>query len=294
MNLGEALAATQPAALANLEDRALVEELERRGWITHRDDPHQDRHVPLDVPERGTLRFVVVSDTHLGSKQQQLTLWRRFYDEARDFRPEFVLHAGDAVDGSPKMHRDTVYGQFVHGFDAVTRYATERWPIMPDKRGRPIPQWVIGGNHDGSFFNDNGANVLASIAALRDDIRYLGAPTATFHASGLDVMLMHPDGGVPYARSYKLQKIVEQMPADTKPHILLCGHWHVPCHVTGYRNVEAMSLMCFQSQTPYLRMKGLAPVVGGLMCEATYSSSGLDSLKTHWVRYPSTVDKDWP
>lgn len=281
-------------ALADLEDHALVEELEARGWVLHRDDPKADRHIEIDAPKRGTVRIAIASDTHLGSKYQQLTHWRTFAQAAQDFGADIGLHAGDAVDGTHKMHRGMEFEQFRLGFEAQGNYAVDHWPEYRTKRGkRPVEQYVIGGNHDGSFHNDTGANILAKVAAARDDITFLGAPAATFHISGLDIYMLHPDGGPSYARSYRLQKIVEQLAPDTKPHVMVCGHWHVAAHVPGYRNVEAFALPCFQAQTPYLRRKGLAPVLGGLLLELEFSERGLEDMTTKWVRFPSAIDKDW-
>lgn len=293
MSFADEVDAASAKPTETLSDLELAEEMQRRGWIVHKDDPVVDRHVEIDAPKRGTVRFGVVSDTHLGSKYQQLTYWRRFCDTAREWGAQFMLHAGDAVDGTHKMHRGMEFEQFVHGFEGQGRYAVDKWPELLNKRGKALPQYAIGGNHDGSFFSDVGANVLQLIADNRDDVEFLGAPAATFHIGGLQIYMLHPDGGPSYARSYRLQKIVEQLPADTKPHVLMAGHWHVTSHVPGYRSVEAFALPCFQSQTPYLRRKGLAPVIGGALFEMEYSERGLEDLTTKWVLYRSHLERDW-
>lgn len=293
-----ALADREPEAkkapgIDELDDRDIIAEAERRGLIVHRDEPNVERHIDLDRSGTGRVKFGVVSDTHLGHKKQQLTAWRDFTSQAEEFGAEFMLHAGDVVDGG-HMHRDQEFELFRHGADSQATYAIENMPVLRNRRKRALPTYVIGGNHDGSFFNDAGVNVLAHVAREREDVQFLGAPTATFHVAGLRITLMHPDGGPSYARSYKLQKIVEQWPSGEKPHVLLDGHWHVACHLPGYRNVEAFALPCFQAQTAYLRRKGLAPVVGGLLFDVEYSDAGLEKLTTSWVLYRRHVDKDWP
>ena len=106
--------------------------------------------------------------------------------------------------------------------------------------------------------------------------------------------MVHPSGGPSYARSYKLQKFTEQMPPDAKPHILFVGHYHLACHLPGYRNVEAFLVPCFESQTAYLRAKQLAPVIGGLLVEVEYDRKGLVALTTKWQIYHTPLEKDWP
>lgn len=287
---------TEPDGLAEFlaesaRDRAsLIEALERDGFLVLRDRP-TERTVELDAPEEGTVRFGVVSDTHLGHRHQQLTHLRDFYAKATDFKADFILHAGDFVDGQ-NMHRDQQFELFRHGVDAQARYAAEHYPVL--RRGRKVlATWVIGGNHDAAGWNDAGANVLRQVAAEREDIEFLGAPTATFVHGGLRIMLMHPDGGVAYARSYKLQKIVEGFEADAKPHLLFCGHWHVAAHVPALRNVEAFAVPCFQSQTAFMRRKGLQPVIGGILVEASWSARGLEDLRTWWVLYRTPILEDY-
>jgi hypothetical protein len=203
-----------------------------------------------------------------------------------------MLHGGDVVDGQ-NMHRDQQFELFRHGVEAQGTYTAKHLPVLRNKKGKPLPTYAIGGNHDASGWNDVGANVLKRVEQERSDFKFLGAPQATFHHGPLRIRLMHPDGGPSYARSYKLQKIVEQLPPDDKPHILLLGHWHVAAHVPGYRNVESFAVPCFQAQTAYIARKGLAPVVGGILFEAEFDKNGLRDLTTKWVLYRTHLPEDY-
>ncbi len=259
--------------------------LEKDGFIVTKDEP-SNRVIQLGKKKKGTVKFGIASDTHFGHKHQQLTHLEDFCQQARDFGVAFMLHGGDVVDGQ-NMHRDQQFELFKHGVDSQANYTIEHLPNLG------VPWYAIGGNHDGSGWNDVGANVLRNVADARSDFNFLGAPIATFHYGNLAIRLMHPDGGLAYARSYKLQKIVEQMPPDDKPDILLCGHWHVANHLAGYRNVEAFCVPCFQSQTAYLSRKGLAPVIGGILFEADFGESGLMNLTTKWVLYRTPIVADY-
>lgn len=288
-------AAPEPVVAADdLPTDELLEALQARGFIAHRSEPNLHVHHRLDAPERAKVRFAVVSDTHLAHKRQQLTLWRQFVDgPLREWGCDFVLHCGDLVDGG-NMHRDQAYELFIHGADAQARYAIENMPEARNRKRQVIPTYVIGGNHDGSFWNSAGANVLGTIADRRDDVTFLGAPVATFHLGSLRIGMVHPDGGVAYARSYRLQKAIEQLPPDEKPHLLLFGHWHIAAHLPGYRNVEAFAVPCFQAQTAFMARKQLAPVIGGLLFEVEYSPAGLESVTTRWELAKAPVKDDWP
>jgi UDP-2,3-diacylglucosamine pyrophosphatase LpxH len=279
-------------AVNQASDRDLILALEQRGFVIAKDEPSARQETISDQPS-GKVRFGVVSDTHLCHTKQQLTHLRDFYRQASEWRAEYMLHVGDAVDGQ-NMHRDQQFELFKHGVEAQAAYAVDNLPVLVDRRGRTRPTYIIGGNHDASGWNDAGANVLGRVADGRPDISYLGAPVATFHHGPLRIRLVHPSGGVPYARSYHLQRAIEQLPPDDKPHLMLFGHWHIAAHVPGYRNVEALAMPCFEAQTAYMAAKRLAPVIGGVLFEAEFSDRGLDNLTTRWVIYKTPIPKDYP
>ena len=104
---------------------------------------------------------------------------------------------------------------------------------------------------------------------------------------------MHPDGGVAYARSYRQQKIIEQLAPEKKPHILLIGHYHIENILPQYRNVYSILLPCFQAQTPYLRRKGLNPEVGAVIMEITPDSKGIFSIKVENLMFKNLVGGDY-
>jgi hypothetical protein len=201
---------------------------------------------------------------------------------------EKVFHAGDMVEGNGRLYKGQLFEMFLHGADSMVKFAIENYP-----KEEGITTYAIGGSHDYSFYKESGNDVLAKIAAQRKDLKYLGVSGASIELGGLKIYLMHGDGGNAYARSYKIQKIIEQFPADKKPNILLLGHYHVTCELPWYRNVSAYQLPCFQSQTQYLRAKGLAPDLGFLILEITPDVKGLASFRPDWRPWFKGIDGDF-
>ncbi|MDP2325817.1 MAG: hypothetical protein Q8N51_17575, partial [Gammaproteobacteria bacterium] len=93
---------------------------------------------------------------------------------------------------------------------------------------------------------------------------------------GVDVYLTHGAGGVAYARSYKMQRRIEQFAPEQKPEVYLIGHFHSWAHLPMYRNVDAWTIGCFQSQTDYLKRLGLYPEIGGLIMTIYRGTEGAD------------------
>jgi len=265
----------------------LLEEMSNRGFIsTHRE-------LVIDRTYKFPRRFKpftigVVSDTHLGSNCQQVTLLHEAYKIMHKRGIKTVLHAGDVVEGNGKLFRGQVYEMFLHGADAMVNYTIKNYPKIEG-----MTTHIIGGSHDYSFYKEGGADVLARIAEMREDIKYLGMFGAYISFGKLLVYVMHGSGGNAYARSYKMQKIIEQIPPEKKPHILLLGHYHTQCHLPTYRNVAGFQLPCFQTQTNYLMAKALFPEIGFLILTIFPSAKGIFKYDTEWYPFYVPVARDY-
>lgn len=239
-------------------------------------------------------RIGLVSDTQICSKYQQMTLLHDAYADFNKRMVDFVLNAGDLVDGK-NMYRGQENEVFKHGADAQADYAIRNYPKL--ERGRKT--YIIGGQHDRSFYRDGGYNIVRAICKERSDLVDRGFYKAEFVVKGLKIGLQHPGGGVAYARSYRMQKIIENMvgfinsiPAAEVPILQIFGHWHIPCHLPSYMGIDAVSLPCFQSQTPYLEQKGLMPVVGYAVAEIYLDKDdSLSSTKIEFIIQNSRIIK---
>lgn len=198
-----------------------------------------------------------------------------------------MFHCGDLVDGQ-KIYRGQEYETFVHGADAQTEYAVSNYP-----KCKGVTTRLISGNHDQSFLQDAGYNVAKAVCKERSDMTYLGDDLAFVNVDNIKIALMHGRSGVPYARSYRPQKIVEQLSPEVKPNFLFLGHYHVPVILPGYRNVECVQMGCFQAQTPYLVAKALSPFIAGLIVEVQTDSSGLAKVCYEWIPFYKVKKNDF-
>lgn len=268
----------------------LIEELKKRGYFVSRVPPTASgKTFKPDIRQMSgrKYRFGVVSCTHLGSKYQQLTHLYTFYKYCKRKGVDTVLHCGDLIDGE-KIYRGMEYELHTHGATAQKRYCVSNYPAVAG-----IKTLVIMGNHDESFYRTSGYNCVEAICAERDDMEYIGDYLAYINIDTIRVAIMHSDGGVAYARSYKVQKIIEQLSPEAKPHLMFVGHWHVNAMIPAYRNVEGVSIGAFQAQTPYLVRKGLMPNVSGLVVEVEVNDKGLVGVKYDWRHFYEMKKNDY-
>lgn len=247
-------------------------------------------HTPTELPppdDRGVIRIGFVSDTHLGSMQQQLTHLRDAYRRMSDLGITTVYHVGDVLAGV-NVYRGQHNELFLHSYDEQIAYAVEAYPRTPG-----IVTKAIAGNHDLRSLKDGGADPVKVWAMQRPDVEYLGPYSAWATAGDFSIYLLHPDGGGSYAVSYKLQKLVESFLGGYKPHIAMVGHWHQAVRLRT-RGVKAYMPGCFEAQTEFERRRMLQPQLGALALELRMNDAGsVHQITEHWIEDFVPLERDW-
>lgn len=241
-----------------------------------------------DQPRRRII-FGVMSDLHIGSKAAQISALKRFIQVGVDeYQVENFLITGDLTAGNG------VYRGQVNDLYAVSAddQVDSLCHTLPEISG--VRYIMIGGNHDYSFMRQNGLNVIRMAAMVRPDFTNAGfdqAEVPLFALNGqvtASAILWHPSGGVPYALSYRGQKmaaeigrreltsvVLDRKPAPTV-RFVFWGHLHVS-DFFPHGPIWVMGPGCFEGSNSYLKAKGLEPVIQGLIVEADLTDGGLIS-----------------
>lgn len=194
------------------------------------------------------LKLLLISDTHLASRYDRVDILRYLYEKAEDNGVKYVLHAGDFSDGKSKRP-EHVYELKEVSYDGQVDYCVEKYPHFSGKT------FTIAGNHDLWWYKSAGADIVKAISSRRDDIIYLGPDVADMKIGKLKIRLFHGTGGNSYAKSYKLQKYLDAIPIDEKPHILQTGHIHQAFYYKQ-DNTHCLQTGCLEDLTPYARTLG--------------------------------------
>ena len=235
-----------------------------------------------------TLKFAIMGDTQFGSKYSQITYLHEFYDLCVKEGITTVYHTGDITDGL-KMRAGHEYELYLTSADEMRDDVAANYP----KRDG-ITTYFITGNHDASIYKHIGYDIGQAIANLRDDLVYLGRDCAVIDLTPkCKLELRHPWDGTAYAISYKMQKMIEAMEADSKPNILAVGHYH-KAEYLFYRNVHALQTGCFQGQTPFTRGKGISVWMGGWIVTVRLDDEGsIIGLAPEFIPFYKSATDDW-
>lgn len=212
------------------------------------------------------LRLLLISDTHLASKYDRLDILRYLYDKAEDKGVKHVLHSGDFTDG--RSHRpEHIYELREHSYEGQVQYCIDKYPTFSGKT------YVIQGNHDNWWYKSNGSEIVKSIAKHRDDIIYLGSDVADMKIGKLKLRLFHGNGGNAYAKSYKIQKYLDTIPLDEKPHVLQTGHIHQAFYFKQ-DSTHCLQTGCLEDMTPYTRSCGFSGDKSCWWLDVTFDDKG--------------------
>ena len=230
------------------QDGELVDFID--GKIVKLKKPKQNNDVYEIANNNEHLKLLLISDTHLCSKYDRLDILRYLYDKAENNGVKHILHSGDFTDGRSNRP-EHIYELKEHSYQGQIDYCVEKYPAFSGKT------YAIQGNHDNWWYKSNGSEILRPIANTREDIVYLGSDVADLKIGKLKIRLFHGQGGIAYAKSYKIQKYLDTIPANEKPDILQTGHIHQAFYYKQ-DNTHCFQTSCLEDQTPYCRGLGLA------------------------------------
>lgn len=217
---------------------------------------------------RKTISFGLIGDTHFNSKYTQLTFLRSFYEVCSNRGITDIYHTGD-IDEGEQMRVGHQYECYTQGAGAHIDEIVCNYP-----RFSGITTHFITGNHDASVYKRCGVDIGETIAMRRNDMKYLGRDCARIKVTPNCILeLRHPWDGTAYALSYKSQKMIDGMEADSKPNLLAIGHYH-KIEYLFYRNVHCFQTGCFQTQTPFTRGKGISVHLGGWIVTVEVDKNG--------------------
>lgn len=218
--------------------------------------------IPIE-PIEDYYTFGSISDTHSGSTHARIECLRDAIAIAyHDFKVRRIFHSGDFSAGL-SVYRGQTADLTAHTFETQLDAVDADLPKHPG-----LVYELIGGNHDENHLKVSGSDIVKHLGIRRPDINTHGYYSALIDLqvprkkNALKVELRHWRGGMSYARSYKIQKSIEQIPPGMKPHFLLGGHFHVGIALPNYRGVCGLLSYCFEDQTALLKALGLSPEIG--------------------------------
>ena len=241
-----------------------------------------------DICKNKVITFGLMGDPQLNSKYSQITYLHRYYDICSARKITDIYNTGDMDEGE-QMRMGHQYECYNQGGDDHLKELIKNYPIREG-----ITTHFITGNHDASIYKRCGIDIGKALAKERSDMDYLGRDCARVEFTPHCILeLRHPWDGTAYALSYKIQKMVEGMEADSKPNILAVGHYH-KLEYLFYRNIHCFQTGCFQMQTPFTRGKGISVHLGGWIVTVEVDEKGyIQRIVPEMIPFYKGIENDY-
>jgi predicted phosphodiesterase len=253
--------------LQDLKKRSITPE-EAQKVLKNADKFYEKKNVVYNLETGTEFEFALIGDTHMGNHHYESSALKEFYRYCAKQGIKNVYHCGDLVDGL-HVHPGSEFEQYALGFSEQVKDVVENYPHFKN-----VKTYFILGNHDLFFYKTAGANIGDLISKEREDMICLGRDEADILiGNGTKLRIAHPGGGSSYATSYRLQKLIESISGGDKPNIYAAGHYHKSLQMT-YRNVIGFLVGCFESQTDFMKSKGLSASVGGYIVRGKSGKHG--------------------
>lgn len=196
--------------------------------------------------EGKTLKIAEAGDMHLGSKYFHEDVWDAFVEQANKDDIDMVLLSGDITDGFYPARLDAVLDLLYLGYEQQKSYAVEQLKKIHK------PMFLIAGNHDETYFKQNGSQIVKDICRELPNATYLGVHEADIVVSGIKIKLWHGLDTTSRVVSARLQNLLDGFEEDELPDIIFLAHSHKHCYIY-YRGVHAISGSSICSQSSWMR-----------------------------------------
>lgn len=130
------------------------------------------------------LKIMLMSDTHLGHKNDRIDLLNKLYAYAKKRKIKHLIHLGDLIEGTStikeeRLKHDTIEKQL--------RYFFQYYP-----KNTGISTVLVRGNHEAVLLNSLGINFETLLDHKRLDMLSLKTNSGIIHINNRNILFFHP------------------------------------------------------------------------------------------------------
>lgn len=250
-----------------------------------------DNIYTIDIGEDRKFEALLISDTRLGSKYQQLSRLNDAYMQAYRSGINKVIHLGDITEGLYPLKSKYYQTLFSDTTDSQVDYVIDNYPYIEG-----MTTYFITGDQDATHTTKNGVDIGRMISEERDDMVYLGNTRCLLNVRKMKILAQHLKiGAFDRAKtiSLKPQDSIYAMRSEEKADIILDGHILASEQLTerGMREIAVPSLV---ATTPRIRSNAIPHNVGYVLLKTKLDKDGkLDNMEATFAPYYTTDQDDY-
>lgn len=204
---------------------------------------------------------IITTDWHVGSFGFSEIALKTMLKDVDEYGIRDVLHVGDFYQGRG------VHSMELEDCKTLSVDKQEEWGVEIIRQFPSKTRFhVVIGNHEEKMKGSVQVGhdmLLATANALNPEdpeFNYYGHVAKLSLNKAFTLLMIHSSGGLSYAKSYKAERIFDQL--TERPHILATGHMHQLFAVGRPPNIIVCQAGTLQRENSYLLNKGATAQVG--------------------------------
>lgn len=245
-----------------------------------------DFTLPLDSD--GEFKFMLISDTRLGSRFSQPSLLNDAYQKAYNMGIRNVIHGGNISEGLYSTGSDYEDTLFAKDTLQQVSYIIENYPYLEGMK-----TYFIGGTKEQIHLTKKKIDIGKRISEKREDMIYLGAGNCYINLAKIKILLSNLKLEKNYTESYQIQKVIDSIRSEDKPNIYLCGGL-LKLNSFPYRKVRCIAIPSLTATTKEMLARKSNNVVGVWYGKIKVNRLGyLEDINLMSSPYYKTIEDDY-
>lgn len=235
---------------------------------------HKNNEILFKTDENNEFKFVVISDTRIGSKSQQLSILNDIYQKAEEQGINTVIHCGNITEGLYSTKNEFSESTFLDDSQIQVDYISRNYPKFEN-----IKTYFITGPKDQKHLKQNNINIGRRINNARSDLIYLGQNSANIKIDNTTMKVLNSILSKTYTVSYRIQQQIDSFRSEDKPDILLLGGL-LQMEKLTYRGVAGLSIPSVCATTQEMDEKRHSNTIGAWYVTVKTDQKGkLENIK---------------
>lgn len=220
----------------------------------------------FNISKSNVEKICLTSDFHYTSVYDHPEYVEKIYDICEENEIKYILNTGDLTNGHYPKEENYKNNNRVIGVDNTVEYVINEHPY-----NKNIEFYFIGGNHDNSFWRNDGVDIGEKIDKKRPDIHYLGYDSAYVNIGNVKIYLEHGFSKSKNNINTRFKYYYNKYKSNNVD-VLALGHIHIFGN-TNINNTLLLQLPCMIDLLPHLQNIGYNSEIGAYIVEFKYDET---------------------
>ncbi len=206
--------------------------------------------------EFNEFKFILIADTRLGSKSQQLSILNDIYLKGHQMGYDNVILCGNISAGLYPLTKVYAETNFINDTQGQIDYIVNNYPRVDGMK-----TYFITGKLDDQHLSKGKVNIGKRIADAREDMIYLGENSCDVIIDNMLMALFSSQLAKTYTVSYRTQQQAVAFRSEDKPDVMLYGGL-CQCEQYTYRGIKILDAPSVCATTKEMTEKRYSNTIG--------------------------------